>query len=226
MDYENYKKYEEILKKSVRMVECLDGIVKLTDEPFEGNCFYYHGTFNTDDAFKNKQINIMHMASRSSEIVEIGFNAGHSSLLMLLANSECRIRAIDICQHKYVKPCVGYLNAMFGDRITLYEGDSHTVLSDMSKNDESYKFDMIHIDGCHEYNHANIDFWLSKDMAQNGSLCMFDDLNISYLKSLWDGFVRDGHLDEFYLLDSKPHTHGLAIYKSKLPNILSDNIKG
>ena len=52
-----------------------------------------------------KQMNLYKSAMEAKNILEIGFNAGHSCLLFLLANPESKITIFDICEHKYAKPC-------------------------------------------------------------------------------------------------------------------------
>lgn len=194
-------------------VKELEKIVKDSGEQFEGNCFYYHHTFNSDDTFMNKHRNIMDIARKSNKIVEIGFNAGHSSFLMLVANPDCHIHAFDICSHSYVKPCLEYLNVHFGNRITLHEGNSHETLREFQLNNPDYRFDAIHIDGCHEYLHANLDFFISKGMSRPGAYCILDDTNIGYLLELWNGYIRDNHITELAIRGTGAHKHSIGKYK-------------
>lgn len=193
-------------------LRALEKIVKNTGGQFEGNCFYWHLTFNMLKDVANKHLNIMDVAKESNKIVEIGFNAGHSALLMLIANPNCHIHAFDICSHKYVRPCVDYLNEQFGDRITLHPGDSHKTLQEFHKQIPDYRFDAIHIDGFHTYTHANIDFFVSKQMSQPGAICILDDTGIPHLQKLWDGYVRDGHIRHSSIRDSRPHNHSIGVY--------------
>lgn len=193
-------------------LEELENIVKKTGEIMEGGCFYYHQTFNTDRTFAPKHENIMDVVRGRNNIVEIGFNAGHSCLLMLVANPNCYINVFDICSHKYTKECFNYLNSQFNNRMTLYEGNSHTTLSEFISKNPSYRFDVIHIDGNHEYTHANIDYFLSKQMSQPGSYCIFDDTNIYYLNELWNGYIQDRHLTEIFLRDTGKHRHSIGIF--------------
>ena len=188
----------------------LEKIVIETKEHFEGNCFYYHGTFRTDKSFFPKQLNIMDIAAKCNNIIEIGFNAGHSALLMLEANPNANIQIFDICEHGYTEKCFDYLNKVYGNRMTLHRGNSHSTLSNFKNQNPEYRFDLIHIDGNHSYNHANLDYFISKAMSKPGSYCMFDDLQISYLKSLWDGYVKDGHLEVIPTRPTGAHKHGIG----------------
>ena len=79
-------------------------------ESIEGNCFYKHNSFgDVAPELLPKQINIYNLSSQATNILEIGFNAGHSCLLMLLSNSTSKITLFDICEHKYTVPCFMYL---------------------------------------------------------------------------------------------------------------------
>lgn len=190
----------------------LNKIVKNSKEPLEGNYFYHHLTFNTDSLMVNKQLNIIDIATKSDKILEIGFNAGHTALLMLAANENCHIYSFDTCSHIYTKPCLNYLNLNFNNRITMYEGNSHDTLKKCHEDNPNLKVDAIHIDGCHAYLHANIDFFLTKKFAKNGTYCIFDDTNNTALKSLWDGYVKDSHVIEIPHRDSTPHNHSIGVY--------------
>lgn len=181
-------------------------------EMFEGNCFYYHNTFITDESFFPKHLNIMQVSKTGNNIVEIGFNAGHSALLMLAANKNAHIHAFDICYHPYTKPCIEYLNSQYNNRITLHEGNSHITLKDFVDTNPSYKFDVLHVDGNHEYCHTNIDFFLSKRMSRPGAYCIYDDTGIQYIDFLWKGYIRDGHITESIMRDSGIHRHSIGTF--------------
>lgn len=75
------------------------------------------GDILTSNTSHSKQFNISRLASTRNRILEIGFNAGYSCLLMLLANPECHITLVDLNYHRYVVPCFEYLNAQFPGRL-------------------------------------------------------------------------------------------------------------
>jgi predicted O-methyltransferase YrrM len=103
---------------------------------------------------QTKQRNLYDLARDAREIIEVGFNAGFSCLLMLIANRESRITVVDINDHAYVVPCFEYLNANFPGRLTLRLGSSHDVLPLL----EERKCDLIHIDGAHTFEDSRLDF--------------------------------------------------------------------
>jgi hypothetical protein len=114
----------------------------------EGNVFTYNG-INTADFMKIKMQNIFYLAKEcKGDVLEIGFNAGNSALIFLMANPNCKLYAIDLCCHSYVKDCVDYLNKNFNNRVTLFEGNSLQIIpefdTELCKNIFIY-----HIDGWH-----------------------------------------------------------------------------
>ena len=154
----------------------------------------------------------MDTARTGNNIVEIGFNAGHSALLMLEANKNCHIHVFDICEHTYTQSCFNYLQAQYGNRMTMHKGDSHIQLKAFKTVNPDYHFNIVHIDGNHEYYHANIDFFLAKELSQTGAYCILDDTNIFYLHRLWQGYVSDGHLTEMTIRDTGRHRHSIGTF--------------
>ena len=191
-------------------------IVKQTNEPLEGNCFYHHLTTDIDPSLVNKQRNLVSIGQTGGNILEIGFNAGHSSLLFLLSNPENILTCIDICEHSYTKLCFEYLQTQFPNRIQLHPGHSHQILSKLAK--ENQEYDIIHIDGSHDLSTANVDFFMSKDLACNDTIIIWDDVWIHGLRDLWDGYVRDNFVKEFKLLSVESYSHAFGkIISTKLP---------
>jgi len=200
--------YLQLISKHKFILESLEHIVRGTNSTFEGNCFYRHTTFEPMEELINKQINIVNVAQHANNIVEIGFNAGHSCLLMLLSNPNCNIVAVDICQHPYTKKCFQYLNLMFPGRLSLIEGISYTV---MCQEFNSEPFDLIHIDGAHDIRTANLDFYTSTKKGKNGTVVIFGDTQIPHLQMLWDGYIRDGLIVE--KTDILPATHAIGVLR-------------
>lgn len=79
-----------------------------------------------------------------TEIAEIGFNGGHSCVVLLILFPNAKITIFDICEHSYVNSCFDYLDNLFPDRLTLIPGDSTKTLPTHTQ-----KYNLIHIDGGH-----------------------------------------------------------------------------
>lgn len=198
------EKYEEIFSK-------LLDIVKSTGEQMEGNCFYKHLSFERIDEL-NKEINLFSIGRKGKNIIEIGFNAGHSCLLFLISNPENKIDCFDICEHSYTELCFEYLSECFPGRLTLHKGNSVSMLPLFRKENPYKVYDIVHIDGSHELNDANCDFFNTLSMTKKESILIFGDVYIPQMKYLWDGYVRDGHIQEIYSLPVGTYQDSIGVY--------------
>jgi predicted O-methyltransferase YrrM len=108
-----------------------------------------------------------------TNILEIGFNGGHSSALML-DNTNANIVSVDIGNHKYVLEGKKIIDEKFPNRHTLIIGNSMNVLT----NDEipNIKYDLIYIDGGHSYKCANSDIINCKKYADENTIIIIDDI--------------------------------------------------
>lgn len=206
------KEYLDVIDKYDYLFNALLNIVKSTGEVLEGNCFFHHKTFNKIRNH-NKAINLYSLGkSGGNDILEIGFNAGHSCLLFLLANPENKVECFDICEHSYSKLCFEYLSITFPGRINLHVGNSKKAILTFKKENPDKLFNIIHIDGSHELNDANCDFYNTLNMAKENSYIIFDDINLPQMKFLWNGFVKDGHVKEIYSLSVETYPHVIGKY--------------
>lgn len=171
----------------------LESIIRASDEPLEGNVMYLHQTLNRSNGSKQK--NIYHYAQKAQKIFEIGFNAGHSALLMLLANPTSQLVCVDLGAHKYTRPCAEYLQLQFPGRLTVYYGDSTQVVPKLV---DTYKntFDLIHVDGGHQAHIARADLTNCLPLAQSQNVLIFDDTDTKHLRDLWDEFIRQKRIRE------------------------------
>jgi predicted O-methyltransferase YrrM len=127
---------------------------------------------------KAKMINLFYLAKEcKKDILEIGFNAGNSCLIFLLANPNVKIHAVDICIHAYVQPCVDFLNRMFNNRVILHKGNSLEVVPKLDRF-LGDTIDLYHIDGWHALEGIQADMKNCYDLAKNGSFLVVDDVNV------------------------------------------------
>lgn len=181
-------------------------------ELLEGNIYSLNSTTNYYKYFSEKQKNIFLCGNNlqaESEILEIGFNSGFSALLLLLSShSSVKITCVDINCHKYTVPCFNILKKMFGDRIELILGDSTHVLPTLNK-----KYDLIHIDGCHFTEIADLDIKNSFNLIKNDGILIMDDIDFFDLGTLWNKYI-----DEYKLKDVD-----FSIYNCKFHSIKKYN---
>lgn len=110
-------------------------------------------------------------------ILEIGFNAGHSSELFL-ENSNAYIYSFDIGIHfhEYLKYGKQFLNNKFPNRHTLVFGDSRETIPRFNINNNNIKFDIIFIDGGHDYDVAYGDLINCRKLAKEETIVIMDDI--------------------------------------------------
>lgn len=176
-------------------IKNLADIIANLGERMEGNMFYNHTENKLDERLLPKQLNIIKASKNATSIMEIGVNAGHSLLLMLYFNPNVTIQAFDICSHKYVKPCVDYLNAKFNNRVKLIVGDSTKRVPEFIKSTE-LKFDLIHVDGGHELNIATADLNNSLKLLAPKGIIIFDDTQAVVLNNLFTKFIATNNFEE------------------------------
>ncbi|NEP83434.1 MAG: tetratricopeptide repeat protein [Okeania sp. SIO3B3] len=182
--------YDSVLKNNWYHIENLEKIIAKVGERLEGNCFSRGGKL------VNKQINIYSLAKVSDKILEIGFNGGHSALIMLLSNPNAKIVAFDICRHKYVVPCFEYLLKNFSSRIELVKGNSVKSLPKYIIKFPNQKFNLLHIDGSHKAIIANTDFENCLKLSFYGSYIIWDDVQVKHLNDLWHKYISEEYVRE------------------------------
>ena len=103
----NKTHYEECSSKKQELLDGLKQIVIDSNAVLEGNSFYVHTTLNLYSELYTKQLNLFWCGKQAeTRICEIGFNAGHSAMLMLLGRdtSALDFTVFDIGHHSYTKP--------------------------------------------------------------------------------------------------------------------------
>ena len=121
-----------------------------------------------------KQINdLVEICNNHSfiNILEIGFNAGHSSVIML-ENSNALITSIDIGSHNnYIDLAKKFVDEKYPCRHKLIIGDSNLLLDTIDD-----KYDFIFIDGGHDYKTCLNDLTKCRNLATNDCIIYMDDL--------------------------------------------------
>jgi predicted O-methyltransferase YrrM len=179
-------------------------IIKKIGEPLEGNIFMYHHTTTYTEEFLNKTKNICNLVLNKNikNVMEIGFNSGFSTLLMLLSNPNITITCFDLGEHEYTLPCFFQLKKTFGNRISLIIGDSRKTLPYLNE-----LYDLIHIDGGHLTDVAESDILNSYRLSKNRTILIMDDYDFTNLHSLWDFYIQKFNLKslDINIYDSPHH---------------------
>ncbi len=109
-------------------------------------------------------------------VMEIGFNAGHSSEIMLETNKNINLVSFDINIHKYTKVGKEYIDKTYVNRHTLIIGDSMISVPEYIKSNSHKKFDLIFIDGGHDYKVAKADVENCRQLAHKDTIVIVDDV--------------------------------------------------
>ena len=108
-------------------------------------------------------------------IMEIGFNAGHSAEIFLKSNPGSILTSFDLGIHDYVHAAKEYINSMYPNRHTLILGDSTVTVPQYIYNHPNKSFDVIFIDGGHEYHVVQADLENCRKLAHKDTIIIMDD---------------------------------------------------
>jgi Methyltransferase domain len=175
------KQYSDEIIESSQALKDLNTIA-LSYAAVEGNIIYSHPLRRSDQAFNPdfcaKRHNLWTLAQLSTEVMEIGFCAGHSTLIMFLANPSIKLTVFDLIYHRYTRPCYEYIKRTFNTS-QLYAGDSRKGVPVFIRDYPGHKFDLIHIDGSHEEAYVRADYQNSIWVSRPGTCLVFDDTSPS-----------------------------------------------
>lgn len=204
-----YQAKASVIENHVKEIE---EIIKTSGVSLEGNSFYYHNSLTRFEQLLTKQINLFWAGSQTKKrMLEIGFNAGHSSLLFLIANSGAtELTLFDLGSHAYVRPCIEYIRKQFPSvNMTYIEGDSTRTLPAFLAANLHKKgiYDLVHVDGGHDRDVVLSDVAVAIDLVAPGGLMILDDTNIDYINEIADACICSGAFTEEKILDTVGYQH-------------------
>ncbi|MBS0619841.1 MAG: class I SAM-dependent methyltransferase [Verrucomicrobia bacterium] len=142
-------------------------------------------------------------APQIKSILEIGFNAGHTSELFLNGLPGSRVISFDINLHPYTRTGVEFMHGKFGDRFTFIEGDAGVKVAEYADAHPYEWVDLIFIDGGHTFNCCVADIKNCQRLAHRDTLVWINDYAPSGIKAAVDDCVQKGILT---LIDVKTVT--------------------
>ncbi len=109
-------------------------------------------------------------------ILEIGLNGGHSAYHLMLSCSDFeKFVSFDLEQHKYTSYAVNFLQQKYGERFAFIKGDSAVTVPAYHSMYPKQTFDLIYIDGTHEYSGCLANVINCKQFAHQNTLVWIDD---------------------------------------------------
>lgn len=111
------------------------------------------------------------------KVMEIGFNAGHSAEIFLKNNPTLSLVSFDVGWHPYIETAKNYIEMTFPGRHRLIIGDSTKTVPVFIKENPTTKFDLIFIDGGHEYDTAKADLENSLLLSHKDTIIAIDDVD-------------------------------------------------
>ena len=191
--------YDDNAFRNSEDIKKINEIIQKIGEPLEGNCLYRHNSKKFEDfepghRYNNKAIlrkNLWKIAQKSKNVLEVGFNGGHSACLYFFAKPTLKLLSFDICSHKYTEPVVSFLKTKYD--LEFVKGNS---LSTVPKHDATNKFDMIHIDGGHGHQCALNDLLNCKKFAHDNTILVFDDCQHKPINTILENHIKTGLIKE------------------------------
>lgn len=143
--------------------------------------FTGHGTCGVFGEKSMTKVNFMHdtickVQQKVNTVCELGFNAGHSSLLFLLTVPNARVISFDLGDIPWARWGGALLNTTHGHRFEYVMGNSAVTIPKYAKAHPEVKCDLLLIDGGKEYNLRKADLNNFRTMSNTGSTLLFDEV--------------------------------------------------
>ena len=174
----------------------LQNILRNYNGQIEGNLVCdIAADYYTIDRNLDKIRNLQYLCKNKKRICEIGVNACHSLLLMILQNPFAEYYLFDLNNHPYTEPCLQYVRDCFPNTkiVTIY-GNSMETLPMFCSNHSSEMFDLCHLDGGHTTDVFTSDYDCMQSLMVPNAPIIFDDYDLPEIKSFIDQKKTDGHI--------------------------------
>ena len=217
MDIQKYEKlYSEKNTDLEKHVKNIEDIIYNVKVPLEGNIFYYHQGSRWKEGeklircnrFLAKQTNMFWCGTiANKKICEIGFNAGHSCLLLLLGRdlSPLEFTIFDINRHKYTLPCFEYIKSKFSHINFEFIGGNSIIEIPKWINanpNACNTYDIVHIDGGHSEECINNDFKNTIKLLKSGGIIIIDDTDSEHISKYVDQYLNNGNFKELQIMNT------------------------
>ena len=197
----------------ITILDDLKTIIINSNTSLEGNSFYIHQTLNIYDCLYKKQANLFWSGKQAKrKICEIGFNAGHSTMLMLIGREKTPLdfTIFDIGHHKYTNPCVNYIKTKFPHvNFEYIEGDSTITMEKWIDENRSSigSYDVVHVDGGHSEYCISNDMRNSDILVKINGILIIDDTNNEHINKYVDSYISSGKYKELDVIPTEGYQH-------------------
>ena len=188
-------------------------IINNSNTSLEGNCFYHHTTLHLYQELYTKQLNLFWCGKQANlRICEIGFNAGHSTMLLLLGrnNTPLDFTIFDIGHHNYTKPCIEYIkNSFLHINFDYIEGDSIKTIPKWINNNKNliWTYDVVHVDGGHFDECISNDMKNADLLVRINGIIIIDDTNDPNINKYVDLYISSKNYIEIDILKTLGYPH-------------------
>lgn len=209
----NRNDYESKSSRKEQILNDLKQIIIDSRTSLEGNSFYHHTTLHLYPDLYTKQQNLFWCGKQAiTRICEIGFNAGHSSMLMLLGRDATPLdfTIFDIGHHRYTRPCVEHITSKFPHvRFEYVEGDSTVTMPRWIDANQSCVgiYDVVHVDGGHSNHCITNDMKNADLLVKTGGIVIVDDTNDHTINNTVNQYLEGGKYREMDVLRTKGYPH-------------------
>ena len=197
------------------ILEDVKAIIIASKSPVEGNCFYLGGGSGLTlfPELYTKQLNLFWCGKQAvTKICEIGFNGGHSSMLLLLGREKTPLdfTIFDIGEHAYTKPCLTYIKTRFEHiHFEYIEGDSTVTMPTwISANPACLgSYDVVHVDGGHIEHCISNDMKHADLLVKKGGIVIIDDIDVAYINRYVELYISSVNYREMDVLKTTGFPH-------------------
>lgn len=143
--------------------------------------------------------NLQDLCKGKKKIIEIGVNACHSLLLMLMENPDAEYLLFDLNFHRYTQPALAYVKGAFPTaKIRMVYGNSvETIRAYIAENPhELNTYDFCHLDGGHTEDIFSEDYENMKKMVGSDGCVIFDDYDLHEIRRFITRKLAAGEIKE------------------------------
>ena len=207
--------YDTYAEKKEEILDNLKRLVIESNESLEGNAFCLDASLNLYPRLFTKQVNLFWSGKQAiTRICEIGFNAGHSTMLLLLGRdtSPAEFTIFDIGTHRYTRPCVSYVQSAFPlVKFEYIEGDSTVTMRPWidAHKDLIATYDVVHVDGGHSEHCITNDMKHADMLVKPYGIVIIDDTDINnpHINGCVDSYISSGRYVELDIIKTQCYPH-------------------